>query len=514
MEGFEGSHSAEESRGHSKPSESKAGSGDNSSSAKGSGWASAWRLVWKRPGQRFAWKAGALLVAGMLVFAGNQYVGANTVPYYKVYVKGVEVGSVQSEEQLKKLYETKRMEYAKKYPGVNMVLNTSVVTTGVQKAYKADINSSATLDKLDGMLTGYAKGVQLTVNGESIGVVKDKATAQAVLKQVQKKYIPAGEGTTSPIKALTRKTSIGSQSAAPKAWLQSVGINEDVTLESVKVDPNKVLNTAEAVKALTEGREAPITYTVKEGDSLSSIATRYNMTAWQVKQNNPGSKELYLQIGDTLKLTAPKAPVTVKTVEKVVEQIAIEPEREIRKSEELKAGVTKVVRPGQDGLKQMDYRLTKENGEVVREEWLGQKVIKASVTEVVLQGTKVVGEGSGQFAWPISGATMSSSFGRRWGKMHEGVDLVGSHDVKAADEGTVSFAGVQNGYGNVIMINHGNGYQTVYGHLSSIGVHVGQVVTQGESIAVMGNTGHSTGTHLHFEVRKNNTPQNPMTYLR
>ncbi len=92
--------------------------------------------------------------------------------------------------------------------------------------------------------------------------------------------------------------------------------------------------------------------------------------------------------------------------------------------------------------------------------------------------------------------------------------MVGSPDIHASDEGVVTFAGQQNGYGNVIMIDHGNGYQTVYGHLSSIGVHVGQVVQQGESIGVMGNTGRSTGTHLHFEIRKDNTPRNPMTYLR
>ena len=86
----------------------------------------------------------------------------------------------------------------------------------------------------------------------------------------------------------------------------------------------------------------------------------------------------------------------------------------------------------------MQYRITKENGEVVREEWLGQEVIKTAVTEVVLSGTKVVGEGTGQFAWPVSNATMSSSFGQRWGRQHKGVDLVGNRDVKSADEGVVT----------------------------------------------------------------------------
>ncbi|MGV6935274.1 peptidoglycan DD-metalloendopeptidase family protein [Paenibacillus sp. CMM36] len=466
-----------------------------------------------------SWTAGGVVIAGSLIFASNQYVGANTVPYYKVYVKGVEVGNILNEQQLKQLYATKSKQYKDKYPGVDMVLNTNAVTTDIEKAYKADIDSAATLKKLDGMLTAYAKGVEVKVNGQTVGIVKDKATAQAALKQVQKKYTPVGEGTSTGIKGLVRKTSVGSSHASastktPKAWLESASIREEIAYEPVKADPNKVLTEAEAVKVLTEGREAPITYTVQEGDSLSSIATKFNMTAWEIKQNNPGLRELYLQIGDELKLTAPKVPVTVRTVEKVVEQIAIEPEVEIRQSDELKAGVTKVVRPGQAGLKEMDYRLTKENGEVVQEEWLGQKVLQPSITEVVLRGTKVVGEGSGQFAWPVSGASMSSSFGARWGRMHEGVDLVGSADIHASDEGVVSFAGQQNGYGNVIMIDHGNGYQTVYGHLSSIGVHVGQVVQQGESIGVMGNTGRSTGTHLHFEIRKDNTPRNPMTYLR
>ncbi|MEK5262454.1 M23 family metallopeptidase [Paenibacillus sp. FSL L8-0663] len=466
-----------------------------------------------------SWTAGGVVIAGSLIFASNQYVGANTVPYYKVYVKGVEVGNILNEQQLKQLYATKSKQYKDKYPGVDMVLNTSAVTTDIEKAYKADIDSAATLKKLDGMLTAYAKGVEVKINGQTVGIVKDKATAQAALKQVRKKYIPVGEGTSTGIKGLVRKTSVGSSHASastktPKAWLESASIREKIAYEPVKADPNKVLTEAEAVKVLTEGREAPITYTVQEGDSLSSIATKFNMTAWEIKQNNPGLRELYLQIGDELKLTAPKAPVTVRTVEKVVEQIAIEPEVEIRQSDELKAGVTKVVRPGQAGLKEMDYRLTKENGEVVQEEWLGQKVLQPSITEVVLRGTKVVGEGSGQFAWPTAGAVMTSSFGGRWGRMHEGVDLVGDHTIQASDEGVVTFAGQQNGYGNVIMIDHRNGYQTVYGHLSSIGVHVGQVVQQGEAIGIMGNTGRSTGTHVHFEIRKNNSPQDPMTYLR
>lgn len=152
---------------------------------------------------------------------------------------------------------------------------------------------------------------------------------------------------------------------------------------------------------------------------------------------------------------------------------------------------------------------------MVQEEWLGQSVVKASLPEVVYSGTKVVGEGTGMFAWPVSGAMISSSYGERWGRTHKGVDLVsGNRTIKAADAGTVSFAGVQNGYGNVVIVNHNNGYVTYYGHLSSISVSTGQKLGQGSPIGIMGSTGRSTGTHLHFEIRKNGTAINPMKYLK
>jgi len=180
----------------------------------------------------------------------------------------------------------------------------------------------------------------------------------------------------------------------------------------------------------------------------------------------------------------------------------------------MQAGQSKVVAEGQSGLKIMEYRLTKENGDVIAEEWLGHEVIKASSPRVIIKGTKIVGEGSGQFAWPVSGARMTSSYGERWGRAHKGIDLVSSkRNILAADEGVISFAGVKSGYGNAIIINHNNGFKTLYGHLSKISVKEGDIVEKGAKIGIMGNTGRSTGTHLHFEIHKNGTVQNPMKYL-
>lgn len=121
---------------------------------------------------------------------------------------------------------------------------------------------------------------------------------------------------------------------------------------------------------------------------------------------------------------------------------------------------------------------------------------------------------SGGFAWPTSGP-ITSPFGPRWGRMHEGIDIGGGtgQAVSAARGGTVVQAGSMSGYGNVVMIAHGGGFVTVYAHLDSIAVSSGASVSTGTYLGGMGCTGSCTGTHLHFEIRANGTPQNPLNYL-
>jgi murein DD-endopeptidase MepM/ murein hydrolase activator NlpD len=125
-----------------------------------------------------------------------------------------------------------------------------------------------------------------------------------------------------------------------------------------------------------------------------------------------------------------------------------------------------------------------------------------------------VKQGSGGLVWPVSGP-VTSGFGYRWGRLHAGVDIavpVGTA-VHAAQSGRVAIAGWVGGYGNYVCIQHAGALSTCYGHNSSIGVSVGQSVTQGQVIAASGNTGNSTGPHVHFETRINGNPVDPMGYL-
>ena len=118
------------------------------------------------------------------------------------------------------------------------------------------------------------------------------------------------------------------------------------------------------------------------------------------------------------------------------------------------------------------------------------------------------------FIWPVNG-TVVSGFGWRWGRMHEGIDITASSGtpIWAAAAGTVIHAGWLGGYGNLVVVDHGDGLATAYAHASAILVGVGQQVSQGETVSLVGSTGNSSGPHLHFEVRVNGVAVDPLLYL-
>lgn len=163
-------------------------------------------------------------------------------------------------------------------------------------------------------------------------------------------------------------------------------------------------------------------------------------------------------------------------------------------------------------------------------------VIKEAVDEVVVKGSSSSSDnsgeslnssststassyGSGSFIWPVPYThNITSEFGMRWGRLHGGIDIaaggVYGQSIVAADSGTVILAGNQgDGYGNYVIIDHGNGYKTLYGHMSSVAAYTGQQVAQGEVIGYVGSTGNSTGPHLHFEIRINDVQTDPLGYV-
>ena len=171
----------------------------------------------------------------------------------------------------------------------------------------------------------------------------------------------------------------------------------------------------------------------------------------------------------------------------------------------------------------VDMQLIAEYNDIYNPDLIydGQELFIPSVSEVkdidVPGDDTDVGEiilNKGLFLWPTEGLVYSL-FGMRWGRMHRGIDISGKSGtpVLAARDGTVTFAGVKGGYGNIVILGHQDGYETRYAHLSSIKASVGGVVKTGDVIGLMGSTGRSTGPHLHFEIRKDDTARNPLFFL-
>ena len=137
--------------------------------------------------------------------------------------------------------------------------------------------------------------------------------------------------------------------------------------------------------------------------------------------------------------------------------------------------------------------------------------------QAALQGQPSAGpikQGSGQLIWPVNG-TFTSPFGMRWGRLHAGIDIAAPDGtpIRAADSGSVVIAGWTGGYGNYTCIQHTGSMSTCYAHQSRLGTSTGASVTQGQVMGYVGNTGNSFGSHLHFEVRINGSPVDPMGYL-
>ena len=143
-----------------------------------------------------------------------------------------------------------------------------------------------------------------------------------------------------------------------------------------------------------------------------------------------------------------------------------------------------------------------------------QAKIAARLAGVNVQPAGAVRQGSGRFIWPVNG-TFTSPFGYRWGRLHAGIDIAVPEGtpIRAADSGRVIIAGWTGGYGNYTCISHSGSLSTCYGHQSRIATSVGANVSKGQVIGYSGNTGNSTGPHLHFEVRVNGNPVDPMGYL-
>lgn len=410
-----------------------------------------------------------------------------------VNIGGKQLGHVKNEQIIKEIIEELQKKYHDKL-GCDVEFVQAIQTEKTKALGKKVDSKEEILQKLEAALSIKVKAVGIIINDKETAVVKDKATAEAVLADVKEHYASITPGEVIKIE-----------------------VAEKVKLAEKFVNPNKIIDKEDAKAIILQGSLETKTYEIQEGDTLWDIALRENITLDDLIKANPQLKsEHKLALGDEINLKEVKPLLNITVVKKVTYEEAIPYETEVVTDNSMWKWDQKVKQPGEKGTREVAAQVSYKNGVKIDHVVLGEKVVKEPVTRIVSKGTKaqVAYRGSGRFLWPTVGQ-ITSPYGRRGREFHSGIDIATSKgtSVRAANSGTVTFAGWRGGYGNLVIINHGGGIETYYAHNSSLAVKVGQQVEKGQHIACVGSTGRSTGSHLHFEIRVNDSTVNPLSYL-
>lgn len=302
--------------------------------------------------------------------------------------------------------------------------------------------------------------------------------------------------------------------------VDSMDIMEEVEVIEAYLPISQIDSLEDAVNHLVAEQEVPVEYTIISGDTLSEIALKVNVPMDKIVEMNSDlldnvNSKIY--VGEKLIITVPEPELSVRRLETKYYEEIYDADTIYIENDEWYTNQTVVRQQPSAGFRKIAVQEVFVNDKVIERNILKQELVKEAVALIVERGTKI----PPSYIKPISGGRLSCGFGPRKAPTkgastnHAGVDWstpVGT-TVVASCGGTVSKAGWASGYGYCVFIEHEDGKQTRYGHLSKVLVKAGDKVKQGEKIALSGNTGVSTGPHLHFEIRVKGTAVNPLNYV-
>lgn len=492
-------------------------------------------------------------------FRGIESEGDN---YFHIYVNGMEIGSVGEESVAEKLFVNARREIALKseeltFIDADMTIKGEEVLWGIlddeedlqnriqevlqeniietmQRSYTLKVNEyvvnlgnvgqvqellQAAVDKYD---TAKLFAVELARDSHrelpvltaNVWEREEQATEAAavsvaggvevVMSQIGKDLIPVGDD--------FEDYELG---------LKSVHFAEEVEIVEAYLPQSQICTLEQAVEEVIKEQETPSEYTIQSGDTLSEIAIKVNIPIDKIVELNSDKLEdenSTIRVGDKLIITVPEPELSVERMEENYYEEIYDADIIYIENDEWYTTQTKVHQQPSAGFRKVIADVHYLNDKEVSREILKEEVVMEAVPKIVERGTKI----PPTYIRPISGGRQTSGFGRRnaptkgASTYHKGVDwaVPTGTSVYASCGGTVAKAGWGSGYGYVVYINHEDGRQTRYAHLSKVLVKSGQSVRQGEKIALSGNTGVSTGPHLHFEILIGGSQVNPLKYLQ
>ncbi len=414
---------------------------------------------------------------------------------YQYSYNGKPLGIVHEQKDVIEIMELVSEELTKEYGlSINIDPETDIKFTPIISYGKPVDDANMVLKRFTYMGDVKTKAYAFTVDNQIIGIIESAAVGKEIVDTVISSYLDDKKGN-----------------------YEYVGIAEDVQINEVSTKLAMINSKSAVLKMLEAGRTVTEEYTVKQGETVDDLLKLFDMSYSDFSDMNPDIyKDTKLKKNDTVMVRYEEPILNVETVEIKTFAEAVDFETEYRKSDDFYEVEKFTVRNGEKGKQKVTARLTKINGKVVAREDLEIEMLRKPVSKVVLRGTKEVPprQGTGTFIRPVNGE-IYSGFGMRWGRMHQGIDIPGSigTPIRAADGGTVTFTGTYYSYGLAIKVDHGGGYETLYAHCSKLYADVGDKVFQGQTIAAVGNTGRSTGPHLHFEVKKYGYHVDPADYV-
>lgn len=293
--------------------------------------------------------------------------------------------------------------------------------------------------------------------------------------------------------------------------VDAVSVKSDVNLHegiylTNSVQEGEVL--ASKMHGTVQDRE---TYTVLEGDTITSISEKTGVDYNTIISLNPGLDEFNIHSGDSIILQTEKPLISLSALKEVNYQQEVPYSQEKQENANLEEGIVNLLRPGENGLINVTAQVEIVDGVEVGTTVVSEETLKGVVPEIVEVGTKEIGD----LIRPMKSGYVSQGYSSSFDPDHGAVDIAApiGTPVYASAGGTVEKVAYDSGgYGNYIIIDHGNGMKTLYAHLSKVEVTEGQRVHQNDQIGLVGDTGRSTGPHLHFEVRKGDKKVNPFDY--
>lgn len=448
-------------------------------------------------GYRHSRRSIGFAALAIMLLASLMLVVFDRITVYEYAYNGKVLGYVSEQEEVMDVLEIagkKLTENNNSIAGVEFVANQNISFNLVDGRGKSTDDSDTAVNKLIYMTDIETEAAAIFDDGKMVAIVRDEDAAEALLEETLNTLGEPDSGMELVLREFIR----------------------DPEIRPVNVLLGSVQSSQKALKQMTKGGVMETFHIVEEGEDLNSIAEAFGSDVSEIYDENNEEIATEAVQGERVCIRTNAEPVSVRVVEdgklKIVEEF-----KTIKKeSDEYYQGDSFVEQEGKNGIVLFEGRVEKENGEIVSKD--GEETeVRERKDKIIVVGTaeRPKTAPTGTFAMPIVGRSVTSEFGPRWGRNHDGLDFGAptGTTIYASDGGTVVRAGTHSGYGLVVEIDHENGRLTRYAHCSKLLVSAGDKVYQGQEIALVGNTGRSFGSHLHFEIHMNGSPVNPRPYL-